>query len=59
MAARLPRTVGRKNLAREYRFYRFTALAAKVLDERYLGDAVFVCAAVDRTPVSAAAQRAR
>jgi hypothetical protein len=31
----------------------------KVLDERNLGDAVFVCAAVDRRPASAAATRGR
>ena len=52
-------SLGRKDVAREYRFYRFAALAVKVLDERYLGDSVFVCAAVDRTPVGAAAPRGR
>lgn len=36
------------DLAHQYRFYRFNVTAVKILDERNLGDAVFVCASVTR-----------
>jgi uncharacterized protein YhbP (UPF0306 family) len=37
-----------EDLAREYRFYRFDVASIKVLDERNLGDALFVVASVIR-----------
>ena len=37
-----------EDLAREYRFYRFDVASIKILDERNLGDAVFVSASVLR-----------
>lgn len=37
-----------EDLARQYRFYRFGVTAVKILDEKNLGDAVFVRAAVVR-----------
>lgn len=51
--ARWKATLTSSDSAREYRFYRFVTKRLKVLDERDLGDAVFVYAAVKRTSASA------
>lgn len=41
-------TLKSDNLGRQYRFYRFNVAAVKILDEKSLGDGVFVRASIRR-----------